>query len=153
MKEWMLGIFAASLLTALAMAVTPKNKKAVALAGGLIMILATVKPLAELTYQDVARQISEYQIKANELRSGIDIGSSEIMALIIQEQTEAYILDKALELGLDVQVEVITEKASDGWPYPVASTISGRLSESDIQRLSRILSEDLAIEPDRQEWS
>ncbi len=153
MRQWMIGIFAAALLSAVALAITPKNKKAVALAGGLIMILAAVKPLAELTYQDIAMQISRYQIKADELRTGIDVGNAEIMALIIQEQTEAYILDKAAELGLEIEVEVTTLEASDGWPYPVKTRISGQLSESDIQRLSRIISDELAIEPDRQEWS
>ena len=153
MRQWMIGIFAAALLSSVALTITPKNKKAVALAGGLIMILAAVKPLAELKYQDVAVQIAKYQIKADELRSGIDVGNSEIMALIIQEQTAAYILDKAAELGLEIEVEVTTQKASDGWPYPAATKISGQLSESDIHRLSRIISEGLAIEPDRQEWS
>lgn len=153
MRQWMIGIFAAALLSAVALAITPKNKKAVALAGGLIMILAAVKPLAELAYQDIAMQISRYQIKADELRTGIDVGNAEIMALIIQEQTEAYILDKAAELDLEIEVEVTTLQASDGWPYPAKTRISGQLSESDIQRLSRIISDELAIEPDRQEWS
>jgi len=124
------------------------------MAGGLIMILAAVKPLAELKHQDMAVQIAKYQIKADELRSGVDVASSEIMALIIQEKTAAYILDKAAELGLEaVEVEVDTKKASNGWPYPESVRITGRLSESDIQRLGRIISEDLAIAPDRQEWS
>lgn len=149
----MMGIFAAALLTAVAMVITPKNKKIVALAGGLIMILAAVKPLGELTYQDISAQIAKYQIKADELRSGINVGNAEIMALIIQEQTEAYILDKAAELGLEIEVEVTTQQASDGWPYPTDVKVTGQLSESDIQRLGRIISEDLAVAPDRQEWS
>lgn len=153
MSRWMIGIFAAALLTAVALAITPKNKKAVALAGGLIMILAAVKPLGELTYQDISAQIAKYQIKADELRSGINVGSAEIMAVIIQEQTEAYILDKAAELGLEIEVEVTTQQASDGWPYPTDVKVTGQLSESDIQRLGRIISEDLAVAPDRQEWS
>lgn len=149
----MMGIFAAALLTAVAMVITPKNKKIVALAGGLIMILAAVKPLGELTYQDISAQIAKYQIKADELRSGINVGNAEIMALIIQEQAEAYILDKAAELGLEIEVEVTTQQASDGWPYPTDVKVTGQLSESDIQRLGRIISEDLAVAPDRQEWS
>lgn len=153
MRQWMMGIFAAALLTAVAMVITPKNKKIVALAGGLIMILAAVKPLGELTYQDISAQIAKYQIKADELRSGINVGNAEIMALIIQEQTEAYILDKAAELGLEIEVEVTTQQASDGWPYPTDVKVMGQLSESDIQRLGRIISEDLAVAPDRQEWS
>lgn len=153
MRQWMMGIFAAALLTAVAMVITPKNKKIVALAGGLIMILAAVKPLGELTYQDISAQIAKYQIKADELRSGINVGNAEIMALIIQEQTEAYILDKAAELGLEIEVEVTTQQASDGWPYPTDVKVTGQLSESDIQRLGRIISEDLAVAPDRQEWS
>lgn len=153
MSRWMIGIFAAALLTAVALTITPKNKKAVALAGGLIMILAAVKPLGELTYQDISAQIAKYQIKADELRSGINVGSAEIMAVIIQEQTEAYILDKAAELGLEIEVEVTTQQASDGWPYPTDVKVTGQLSESDIQRLGRIISEDLAVAPDRQEWS
>ena len=153
MRQWMMGIFAAALLTAVAMVITPKNKKIVALAGGLIMILAAVKPLGELTYQDISAQIAKYQIKADELRSGINVGNAEIMALIIQEQAEAYILDKAAELGLEIEVEVTTQQASDGWPYPTDVKVTGQLSESDIQRLGRIISEDLAVAPDRQEWS
>lgn len=153
MREWILGIFAASLLTSIAVIITPKNKRAVTLAGGLIMILAAVKPLAQLSYQDMAQQISKYSLKADELRTGIDVGSAEIMALIIQEQTEAYILDKAVELGLDAEISVETKRASDGWPYPESVSVSGRFSENQKQQLSKYISSELGIPADRQEWS
>lgn len=153
MKQWLIGFFASALLSAVALVIVPGNKKPVALAGGLIMLLAAVKPLTQVTYQDIAAQMAKYHIKADSLRTGISVGSNEIISLIIQEQTEAYILDKAQQMGLEVQVTVTTATASDGWPYPDAVTITGQLTEGDKQRLGQIISSQLAIEPDRQEWS
>ncbi len=153
MKSWLMGFFASALLSAIALALTPGGKKPVALAGGLIMLLAAVKPLARISYQDIATQLAKYQIKADSLRTGIEVSSSEIISLIIQEQTEAYILDKAGELGLDIQVRVTVGSGSDGWPYPSAVAITGQFSENHRQMLSDIIAQDLAIDRDRQEWS
>lgn len=155
MKTWIFGMFAASFLTALATALAPKGpaRRAASFAGGLLIILAALSPVAKVTAQDIASAISKYRFKAEAIRTGIDIGSTDIMEAIIQEQTEAYILDKAQELGLELEVTVSTTRAEDGWPYPSSVELSGSFTESGREKLSKIMETELALGPDSQEWS
>lgn len=150
-----MGVFAASFLTALATALTPKGsaRRAAAFAGGLVMILTALSPLVRVSTQDIASAISKYRFKAEAIRTGIDIGSTDIMEAIIQEETEAYILDKAEAMGLELTVTVRTARADDGWPYPCSVELSGSADQDQRQKLSRIIESELALGPDSQEWS
>lgn len=155
MKNWIIGMFAASFLTALAQGLIPKGsaRRAAAFAGGLVMILAALSPLVKVSSQDIASAISKYRFKAEAMRTGIDIGSTDVMEAIIQEQTEAYILDKAEELGLELTVSVRTTRADDGWPYPSFVELTGSFTEGGREKLSKIIETELALGPDSQEWS
>ena len=52
------------------------------------------------------------------------------MASIIAEQTEAYIWDKAGELGLEVTARVETRAGEDGVPVPWSAELTGPRSEA-----------------------
>ena len=70
------------------------------------------------------------------------------MASIIAEQTEAYILDKAGELGLEVTVRVETRTEGNGIPVPWSAELTGAQSEA----LASALETELGIPAERQVW-
>ena len=82
----------------------------------------------------------------------MEIGNREAFSAIIKSKTEAYIWDKAQELGLSVSVDVAIEE--DGsYPYPAAVRITGQFTELQRQSLTRYIEENLAIGKEQQTWT
>ena len=69
---------------------------------------------------------------------------------IIKEKTEAYILEKAESLGLDISVEINFGEADSMVPTEVR--ISGPVSPYAKDQLSKTISTDLGIPEERQIW-
>ena len=67
---------------------------------------------------------------------------------IITEKTEAYILEKANLLG--VQVEVRVELSKDSIPFK--SIITGKLSQDEKKVLSAFLQKEIGIQEEMQIW-
>ena len=70
------------------------------------------------------------------------------MAAIIQEQTQAYISEEAVRLGVSVTAEVQTAPGADGGPLPWSVQLRGTRS----QALSDWIASELAIPAERQVW-
>lgn len=68
---------------------------------------------------------------------------------IIKEETETYILDKALSMDTNVQVEVLLHEDD---PIPVGAVITGDLSPYNKSVLSRYMQDTLAIAEEAQIW-
>ena len=65
---------------------------------------------------------------------------------------EAYIADKAGELGADVQVNVTCDMDETGFPYPVEVTVTGTLTAEQQSDLSRIIEADFAVVAEQQKF-
>ena len=152
-RNYLLSLAAVGLLLALVQALLPKGavKKTAVLAGSLLLILAALTPLARVNYDDMARSISRIQMEAETMRTGIEVGNRSLMAEIIKQNCEAYILDKAEEMGLALQAE-ITVSGGAGYPYPTAVTLSGAATAAQKQALTQYIAENLGIPAAQQEW-
>ena len=102
-RQWIVGITGAALILALTDALTPGGsaKKVGRLAGGLLMMLAVVQPLVGLDYDALAQVLSEYRVTAAGYGDALEQENERLVKAIIEEQTAAYISDKAEELGMD----------------------------------------------------
>ena len=89
-----------------------------------------------------------YQAAVEERQEELADTQTEAMASIIAEQTEAYILDKAGELGLEVTVRVETRTEGNGIPVPWSAELTGSWS----QALASALETELGIPAERQVW-
>jgi hypothetical protein len=69
----------------------------------------------------------------------------------IKARSEAYILDKAAELALSVEVEVTL--SNDEIPLPVSVRVSGKASNYAKSRLQAIITQDLGINKEHQVWT
>ena len=131
-RQWIISVTCAAMLTAVIQTLLPKGGTGAAgrLAGGLLLLIATVQPLVGLDYDSLAQSMTQ-------LRLG---------------QTQSYILDKAQELGMTCQVTVTCERRDEGIPFPRAVTVSGSFTQEQADRLSQIIEADLAIPADAQTY-
>ena len=76
-----------------------------------------------------------------------------MMKSIIGEETGAYILDKAEELGISCQeVQVTCAVEENGVPYPASVVVRGDMTQEEQALLSRRIEADLAIPAERQTY-
>ena len=106
------------------------------------------RPVLEADLDRLALDFSDYQTAVEERQAELADTQTEAMASIIAEQTEAYILDKAGELGAEVTVRVETRTGGDGVPVPWSAELTGARSEA----LASALETELGIPAERQVW-
>ena len=135
-RAWLTSVVLVSVLLSAAQSLIPPGtvRKAAGFTGGLILHL-------ELDFD-------HYQAAVEERQEELADTQTEAMASIIAEQTEAYILDKAGELGLEVTVRVETRTEGNGIPVPWSAELTGSWS----QALASALETELGIPAERQVW-
>lgn len=153
-RTWLVGVTCAAMIVALAESLSPNGtvKKVGRLTGGLVLLLAVLQPIWQIEPQDLAGILTEYRVEAMASGTALDTRNAELMKTLIEEQTAAYILDKAAALGIDCQA-VVTALEGEG-PYPVPSTVTvtGTLTAEQRRALTRQIEADLAIPAERQEY-
>lgn len=150
-RTWLIGVTCAAMVVAVADSLTPNGtvKKIGRLIGGLVLLVAVVKPLMSLDYGVLAMATAPY-LEATDSQD-LDKTNLDLMKTIIGEKTGAYILDKAEELGARCTSVVVTCQVGEGnLPYPAAVTVRGDLTAAQQGALSRCIEADLAIPAERQ---
>lgn len=152
LRDWLLGVTCAAMVLAIAEALTPEGsiRKICRLAGGLVLLLAAVSPVVKLDEADLTRALTEYRVTAQDYGDALVEKNNILYKTIIEENTAAYILDKAKELGISCGAEVIFAYDEDGNPYPEEVRVFGRWTEAQKAELSRVLETELGIPPGQQ---
>ena len=145
-----LAYFGAALAVALAQALTPEGavKKVGRLVGGLVLLLAVVRPLGKLELDGLAVAAANMgSLAGTEERAG-----EKVMKTLIVEKVGAYIVDKGSALGVDCQASVTVRADETGWLVPWAVEITGDLTAEQERRLSQAVEEELSIPAQRQSF-
>ncbi len=153
-KQYLLSVISASIICALAMRISGKNKlqsAVIKLLAGVFLSITVIAPWTYIRLQDVTSYFSSMQTDADRIAAqGNEYASNEIISIITQE-TEAYILDKASVLGLSIKAEIVLNECE---PFaPRAVTIYGSASPYAKLRLEQIIENDLGIQKENQVWS
>jgi stage III sporulation protein AF len=152
-REYILSVITAGLLCAIVGKLL--NDKGVPatigkLLTGIIMMISVLAPFAELSADSVLDLKTEYQtISLDAVQRGEKI-TSDAMQNSISNSLEAYLLDKAQEMGMELQVEVIL--SDDLYPIPVKVIISGIASPYGKKRMSQIIEANLGVMEENQVW-
>lgn len=151
LRAWLLGMVSAALALSLARSLTPPGavEKIGRLIGGGVLLLAVLRPFFALDLGDLAGESVPAGAYGSEAVAGAERGT-EVLSAVIAERSEAYIAERAGELGLACQAEVAVEVDENGWPIPAAVTLWGAWSQSEREELSRLLEEELGIPVARQ---
>ncbi|MCI8479168.1 MAG: stage III sporulation protein AF [Oscillospiraceae bacterium] len=154
-KEWLVGITCAAMFVALAGALMPEGpvRKIGRLTSGLVLLLAVVQPVLQLDSGILARSFLSYQAVWQEEALPLEDTNLTLMKELIEEQTGAYILDKAASFGIECQVEVTAQDGGEGYyPIPTSVVIHGNLTDYQRTVLTRQLEADLALPADQQHY-
>ena len=152
LRQWLTGVTCAAIIVALADSLMAGGtvRRIGRLAGGLLLLAAVVKPVLEVDLTVLSA--ASLRLEAEAVPAAEEAGLV-LMKSIIGEETGAYILDKAAELGISCQeVRVTCAVEENGVPYPASVVLVGDLTEEEQARLSRRIEADLAIPAERQSY-
>lgn len=152
LRQWLTGVTCAAIIVALADSLMAGGtvRRIGRLAGGLLLLAAVVKPVLEVDLTVLSA--GSLRLEAEAVPAAEEAGL-DLMKSIIGEETGAYILDKAAELGISCQeVRVTCAVEENGVPYPASVVLVGDLTEEEQARLSRRIEADLAIPAERQSY-
>lgn len=154
MKQYLLRVTATGLLVSLVLALLPKGrgKKVAQICGSLLIVLAVLSPLVKINPADLARGFVAAVLDIPDETRDFSEQGALWLSERIKSQCEAYVLDKAAEHGIAVDVEIRLEETDGTYPYPKSAVIRGQYNEEERQSLQNILEETLGIPPERQEW-
>lgn len=146
LQQWLTRTVTVSVLISIALSVTPPGtvKKVAQLASGLIMALVLLSPFSS-GLPDLSIELPDASEFDNSSGSGL-------MKEIIEEETAAYIVNKAQAMGLSVGVRVICDD-SGVYPVPAHVTVRSESPEEAERQLGPIIEQELGIGPARQHYT
>ena len=152
-RSWLLGVTAAALVLALAEALVPEGsvKKVCRLAGGMALLLAAAGPVLEaLDGNLLAGAVEGWRDRSQRYERELEENNERFYLAIIEEETAAYVMDKARELGFECAVEVTCGYDENGVPCPWEVAARGQWAPEQRARLERLLEEELGVPARRQ---
>ena len=115
------------------------------------MMIVAITPLTGKELLRFDRLSVEFtQETQTALQTGQD-QANDMLRQIITERTEAYILDKAKSMGVNLSVEVVLSDAE--LPTPETVILTGEASPYVKKRLRTILISDLDISEEELQWN
>lgn len=149
-REWLAAVMVVSLLLTVAESLIPEGsiRKIAGFTGGLILLLTLLQPILRTDLGRLHLNMDDYGTEIASRRSELAEQSGKEQSRLIEKKTEAYILDKATQLGLRVTVRIHAEMGADGVPYPSKAELHGANSKA----LAAYIEEELGIPPERQDW-
>lgn len=149
LRAWLMSVVASAVLVSIAEQLTDgaAMRRAVRFVGGLLLMLALLRPLLRLELALPELTPDDYRAAVETLERELSAQRSDALSSSIAGRTQAYIEDKADELGLAVRAVVALEE-HDGVPLPESVTLYGRKNEV----LGAYIARELGIAEEKQVW-
>lgn len=150
-RTYLMGIVSAAMVVALAQALTPEGavKKIGRLVGGIVLLLAVVKPLTGLFNDGKTVPVADWL--APPVQAEED-GEQAVLKELIVQRTAEYIEDKGHTLGVNCTAQVTVAEGEGGWPQPWSVEIVGSWTGEGRSALEKTIEEELAIPAERQSF-
>ncbi len=153
-RQYLLSVIAAAILCGIVTGLSGNRgsqTKIIKLLCGLFLGITVISPLAKIQLDDFSAYIGDISLDGQEV---VDRGAQitlEALSKSIKSQTEAYILDKAISLGLELEVEVTLNEENP--PLPDSVSLKGSVSPFAKEKLKTWIENDLGIPEDKQRWT
>ncbi len=152
-RQYLLTVTAAAIICGVAKTIADEKTVSgtvIRLIAGLIMTLSVLSPVVKLNLGELPDITSAFVAEGKVAASrGEELAARQIM-IIIKEQLQAYILDKAASFGAELEVEVLMP--DDGSAQPEGVILRGNVSPYAKARLQEMIEEDLNIAKEKQKW-
>jgi len=156
LREWVIGLMGAALVSAAATALAPegRTRRIVQLVCGLAVIVALLAPVKELDLESLAAFSEKYGEEGRAAAARAADTEEMLLRRIIEQRTEAYILDKGHALGIeDLAVQVTAEKTEEGAWIPKRARLNTRADAFLRQKLQAAIEAELGIAAEELNWS
>lgn len=152
--EYLLSVTGAAMVSAVVLRLLEGKGSAAALGKmltGIFLALTVIGPITQVRLSDVAQLLPDISVDAQAAVAEGEAAAKNALAESISTQLEAYILDKAAQLGVTLTVEV--ELSEDAIPVPVRIRLQGNISPYAKTRLQSIIRDDLGLDKEKQIWT
>lgn len=151
--KYLLTVTAAAIICSIAKYLTGEKStvgKITNVISGILLTITVISPFRDFRINDWQNYLNNHRNRASDAsQTGIDMAKNAV-GDIIKDRTEAYILDEAEKMDLDISVEV---KLSDtNPPTPEQIIIIGTVSPYHKTILSQYISANLDIPREKQQW-
>lgn len=153
LRQYILSIVAASVITGVVMGFQQGGtlKQLLKMICGLFLAFMVISPVRRLDVEDFFITADGAADTGEDIAAMGEEMAAEAVADIIKAETEAYILDKAAQLNVSLDVQV-TVSGGDP-PVPAEVRLEGSVSPYARQQLEAILSRELGIPKEHQIWT
>lgn len=154
-RTWILSLTATALFCSVAMAVVPKGRTAgvLRLVCGIALTLALTAPLLKVDPAEYLTEAASFSQMYREITEAAEEQAESRYRGIIEEESAAYIWDKAERCGIvltSVSVTAEWDPVTENW-LPNTASVS-LTAETIPAELSAAIAADLGIPVERQEW-
>ena len=115
-----------------------------------MILIVLVSPWIDLDLADITPYMDSLNAEASAMTQQGVMASEDSMRTLIMEKTQAYILDKAVNMGLDLDIQVTLSESSP--PLPQQIILVGDCSPLDRQRFTEKLTAELGLEKENMVW-
>lgn len=152
--QWLIGLTAAAILCTLANSLMPEGvvRQVGRLAGGLVILASLLRPMVHLEANGLASWLEEHWTEYDVHQEELERERDKSMKLIIEQSCQAYIVDKAAQLGVSCTAEVSCIQDEDGGYLPWEVTLHGTLTPEQQTGLTQQIQEELLIPAVRQSY-
>ncbi len=152
--EYLLSVSAAAIIGSVVLRLL-SGKGSTATVGrmlcSLFVALTVITPITKVRISDLTGLLPDASADANAVVAQGQSDAKKAMAESITARVEAYILDKATQLGVKLTVQV--ELSDDTIPVPVRLRLKGNISPYTKGKLQKMIQDDLGIDKENQIWT
>ncbi len=154
LESWVRALAAAGLFTGAVITLAPGGKagKTLRLVCALLLMAVLLSPLGRMDFSACAEELSRQRLLGSDLSGRGEREALRLLGSIIQEKTEAYILDKAAELKVPAVMARVTLVPGEEVPYPWSAELWVEGSGQGDPALAEVLEGELGIPRERQVW-
>lgn len=151
MQTYLFRLLCTAVLCALMLSLFPegKAKDMIRLLAGMILTVTLLRPDFGISLPEFDRIPADYLEEGRASAAEGQAQAQQQRQGFIKEALEAYILDKAEQLGCQLSVQVIL----NGEGIPEQVILSGEVSGDDREELESILTEAIGIGKEEQQWN
>lgn len=151
--QYFLSVICATVISSIAISLSSKKgtyASIVKLLSGIFLSLTIIRPLAAVKLQNWESYFYEFNQSAAAIAEDGEASAKTEMATIITEKTQAYILDKASDLGLNLEIEVTLNDEMP--PVPVSVVVKGNTSPYAKKTMQQYITDNIGIPEEQQVW-
>ena len=127
-------------------------KRLLSFACGLVFVILAISPFSRIDTEGLAQMISRFRIAEFQNETGIAVNNNELISQLIMEKSQAYILDKAKALHIDIKSVTVEMETGGQYPYPVGACLYGTYTEQQRIELTSWIEQNLAIPESALKW-